>query len=183
MKKFDRIALLMFLIGLPIATVAAIIDGFIDYTSATTHADFRTSNLAACIGLIFALWMTNAVYVSVKLIFSKTFRTAALTRLTFLRERDEREVLLTGRATRNSFLLTLSILIFLFSLSILNISVYRVADSKELNGKTGTISLGLNINFLKDAADHKPKDNIAVSYFNYPGLPVSNTAIFLFLIV
>ena len=114
---------------------------------------------------------------------SEPFRDQVIARLTFMRERDEREALLTGKATRTTFLTSLAILIFLFCLSCFQVSIYRVPPERAVDGKTGIISLGLGFNLLEHTKQDSPK-NIAEKkdIFSYTGLPVSSTTVILILI-
>lgn len=183
MNKSDSVLLKVFTCGLPLIGLLAV------YTygynaEMVSHAAPVFNLLNSCAGLVFAVWITLSVYLSIRLMVSESFREQVLVRLTFMRERDEREVMLTGKATRTAFLTSLALLVFLFCLSCFHVSVYRVPPEKAVNGKTGMVSLGLGFDLLQ----HHPagKDNEAMQkqdIFSYTGLPVSNTSVILLLIV
>jgi hypothetical protein len=101
-----------------------------------------------------------------------------------MRERDEREALLTGKATRTTFLTSLAILIFLFCLSCFQVSIYRVPPERAVDGRTGFISLGVGFNLLEHIAQDTP-EHLAEKkdIFSYTGLPVSSTTVILILIL
>jgi hypothetical protein len=107
-----------------------------------------------------------------------------LARLTFMRERDEREALLTGRATRTTLMTSLAILIFLFCLSCFQVSFFKLPPETAPDGKTRGFSLGLKFCLLKDF-EARRGDTALRQYdvFSYDGLPVSSSAIILLLIV
>ncbi len=183
MKKFDSILLKVFLYGLP-ALAALAIFAYLYSTGAVNHDNGYAKFMNSIAGFVFAVWMTLAIYLSVRLMFSGSFREQVITRITFLRERDEREVILTGKAMKATFLTSLAILIFLFCLSCFQVSIYRVPQDKAVDGKTGFITLGLSFSLLQhekqDIAENTiPKEHI----FTYRGLPISSETIILILIL
>jgi hypothetical protein len=135
-------------------------------------------------GLVFALWMALSLYLSARLMISGPFRDQVIARLTFIRERDEREAILTGKAARTTFLTSLAILIFLFCLSCFQVSIYRLPPERAVDGKTGIVSLGLGFNLLEHSKQDRPREIIEKkNIFSYTGLPVSSTTVILMLIV
>lgn len=183
MKKIDKIVLKIFLYGLPVAIGLAIFSSCFDHRTIIEKPEF-IQTLYNFSGLIFGIWMTFSIYLSLRLVFSRSFRAEILPKLTFFWERDERELQLSGRATRNSFLITLAILICFLCLSVFSVSIYRTSPENAVNGKTGTISLGFSLSLTpKSNISTDSKDKVAIDYFTYSGLPVTNTAIILFLIL
>jgi len=180
MKRLDSTLLKVFGYGLPGVIVFAVFSYF--YRSGFFEAaSGRLGLLNALSGLVLALWMTLSLYLSVKLIVSGTFRDQVIARLTFIRERDEREAILTGKAARTTFLTSLALLIFLFCLSCFHVSIYQVPPEMAVDGKTGTVSLGLAFDIL---GNHRKEAMAgARDIFSYSGLPVSSTVVILFLIV
>ncbi|HRY30462.1 MAG TPA: hypothetical protein P5079_10560 [Elusimicrobiota bacterium] len=132
-------------------------------------------------GFVFASWMLMTMYLSLKLIFSGSFRDAVLSRITFLKERDEREKLFSGQAAKTTFMLTLAVLFFLLSLSCFEVSVYRVPPEKAINGKTGVLTLGVRLELLKDRSAPAP-ETFRRDIFSHTDLPISSTALILLLI-
>ena len=183
MKRLDSMLLKSFLYGLP----AVIVFAAFSYSyslGVINHANVYLNFLNSFAGLVFALWMTLSLYLSVRLMVSEPFRDQVLARLTFIRERDEREAILTGKATRTTFLTSLAILIFLFCLSCIQVSIYRLPPERAVDGKTGIISLGLGFNLLDHSKQDRPRDTIEKKdIFSYTGLPVSSTTVILMLIV
>ena len=136
--------------------------GFVDRGAAGTGL------LNASSGFVFALWMVLALYLSVRLILSGPFRDQVMARITFIRERDEREALLTGKATRTTFLMTIALLIFLFVLSCFQVSVYRVPPDKAVDGKTGMITLGLGFSLLEQGSQSVRKSRRKAGHLHLP---------------
>jgi hypothetical protein len=185
MKKFDSTLLKIFLCGLP-AIVAFAAFSYCYSSGIVNHTNAYLRLLNGLAGLVIAIWMTLSLYLSVRLMFSGPFRDLVIARLTFMRERDEREVILTGKATRTTFLTTLAILIFLFCLSCFHVSIYKVPQERAVDGKTGMVSLGLGFSLLEHPKQDKPKLEDIIKkkdIFTYSGLPVSSTSVILILIV
>ncbi len=179
MKKYDRIIVKLFLFTLPLAMLL----GFIitqmnmnDFAPGSGRDWFNSFS-----GLVFAIWMLQTLYISARLILSNSFRDSILPRLAFFKERDEREALITGQAARHSFLTTLALLIFFLCLSLFQVAVYKLPPEQAVAGKTGTLTLGVNMDLLAQgqSAAHS---SAGVDYFRYSGLPLSNTGIILMLI-
>jgi hypothetical protein len=183
MKRFDSMLLKVFLYGLPGVLVLAVFSYF--YSSGVVnHAYVYFRLLNSFAGLVFAVWMMGSLYLSVRLMVSGPFRDQVIAKLTFIRERDEREALLTGKATRTTFLTSIAILILLFCLSCFQVSIYRVPPERAVDGKTGIVSLGVGFSLLERSKQVRPEDTIQKKdIFSYRGLPVSSTTVILMLIV
>lgn len=177
MKKSDALLLKIFLYGLPAVVALAVL--FHAYEPEIAGRGASLKLLYNFSGLIFAVWMMLTIYLSVRLMISEPFRDTVLSKLTFLKERDEREVILTGKATKTVFLTSLAVLIFLLFLSCFQVSIYRVPPEKAVDGKTGFVSLGVGFDLLEKSKVTRQERNI----FSYTGLPVSNTALILGLII
>ena len=80
------------------------------------------------------------------------------------------------------FLTTLAILIFLLCLSMFQVAVYKLPPEQAINGKTGSISLGVYFTPVSTPSIGTDSDS-KLDYFRYNGLPLSNSAITLFLII
>ncbi|PKN33764.1 MAG: hypothetical protein CVU61_11640 [Deltaproteobacteria bacterium HGW-Deltaproteobacteria-19] len=183
MKRFDLILLKIFLYGLPVVIVLAVF-GYCYSQGIVDRANGIVSLMNSVTGLLFAAWMAITLYLSFRLTISESLRDQVIAKITFMRERDEREAILTGKATKTTFLITLAILILLFSLSCIQVSIYRVPQDQAVDGKTGMISLGLGFNlFEQEKQDQASKEMQRENIFLYKGLPVSSEAILLMLIV
>lgn len=182
MKKFDPIFLKIFLFGFPVVAMFAIFSYFYSMGIVNQTAGYAKviNNLA---GLVFAMWMALSLYLCVRLMVSGLFRDQVIAKITFIRERDEREAILTGKATKTTFLTTLALLILLFCLSCFQVSVYRVPMENAVDGKTGIVSLGVGLNFIEHGKQAQPADAIPrKDIFSYQGLPISSTTVVIMLI-
>ena len=183
MKRLDGILLKVFLYGLPLVVVSAVF--CYSYKAGSFNqaaANLKLLNNFA--GLILGLWMLLSIYLCVRLLVSGSFRNKVLAKITFIREGDEREVMLTGKATKTTFLTSLAILIFLFCFSCFQVSLYEVPPGKAVDGKTRMLTLGLGFKLLESpqpAAADKALQKTDI--FSYTGLPLSSTAVILLLII
>jgi hypothetical protein len=169
MNKLDYVLGKIFMFAIPIVILMAVMGNF-------------CKNNFIC-GFLFALWILLAVYLSIRLIIAESFRDAVLVKLTFIKERDEREVLLTGKAVKTTFLTSLAVLLLLFCLSCFQISVYRTSPEKAINGKTGVVSLGFNLSLFPVSAEPADNSVIQKNIFSYTQLPISATAVILLMIL
>lgn len=183
MKRYDSILLRVFLYGLPVVAVLAFLADRYDWMRADQTAGYANL-LNGAFGIMLAFWMGLALYLCVRLVVSESFREKVLVRLTFIRERDEREALLTGRATKAAFLMSLAVLIFLLCLSCLQVSVYRVPADQAIHGKTGMVTLGWGFSLRADSGGQIRKAPVQrQDIFTYTGLPLSSSAVILLLIL
>jgi len=181
MKKFDSLLLKVFLYGLPVFVFLAVYTHF--FTAGTLERDAPQAGFLSSgfFGFAVAMWLALAVYLSIRLLVSGPFREQVIAKITVIRDRDEREAHLTGKAARATLLTTLAFLVLLFCLNSIQVAVYRVPPEKAVGGKTGMVTLGVGFDLLKDGTAERP-DNIARQYvFNYKGLPLSSSAIILIL--
>lgn len=183
MKRLDPILLKFFLYGLP-AFVAFAVFAYLYRLYVIDHAFIYFRLLNSLAGIVIAVWMSLSLFLSIRLMVSEPFRDLVLVKLTFMRERDEREALLTGKATRTTFMTSLAILVFLLSLSCFQVSIYQVPTERAVDGKTGMVSLDIVFNLLEHTKNDHLKEIIEKeNIFSYTGLPISSTMVILILIV
>jgi hypothetical protein len=183
MKRCDSILLKIFLCLLPLAAALAAFSHFYGL-GVIGHGNDYSRFLNVFAGLVFASSMILSVYLSLRLIISGTFRDQVLAKITFIRERDEREAMLTGKAAKTAFLTSLAFLILLFCLSCFRVSIYRVPPEKAVNGKTGFVTLGVGYSLLESDKQHRSEAMAQrKDIFSYQGLPVSSATIILLLII
>lgn len=183
MKRFDTVVLKVFLYGLPVGVLLAVF-GYCYSQGLLDRNNSFVGLVNALSGLFIAAWMVISLYLCFRLMVSEALRDQVISRITFMRERDEREAILTGRATRTTFLITLAMLFFLFFISCVQVSVYRVPPEQAVDGKTGMISLGVGFHLLEqDGKDRGTGMLRRENIFLYNGLPISSEALILLLIV
>jgi|GEM_PF-492963 len=90
------------------------------------------------------LWLAVFIYFIFLLLLSPSLRDQFLAKLIGIKERDERESQIIGRAGRFSFLFTLALLVFFLFFSTINISVTRLPAEKAVDGKRHSLSIGMS---------------------------------------
>jgi len=75
-------------------------------------------------GWAMGAWFVSGLYLCACFIFSEDFRERLLTRVAGFQERDEREELVTGRAARSVFLVTLGVLVAGGLLGMLRVNIF-----------------------------------------------------------
>lgn len=179
MKKWDMVLLKGFLYGLPVVVGYAVFAYCVDWRTVGRSNEYLKS-LYDFGGLVLGLWMMISIALSVQMVVSKEFRDSVLVKLTLIKERDERETFLTGRAAKEVFLTSIAILIFLFCLSCFEVSLYRLPPDQAVDGKARVISLGVKFE-LFDQATLKNGDGSLQkeSIIAYSGLPFSHSSVIL----
>ncbi len=180
MKKTDSIILKIFLYGLPVVIVLAMLQ--------FPFRNFKLADYAPVLhgasGFVFMTWLLLSIYLSVRLITSEALREKVLARLTLRKERDEREEQMSGKATRSAFLATTAILITLFFFSCLQVSAYRVEPQYAVGGKTGFLTIGFGLYIKETSKCNKDKEAEGRKYIiSYNGLPVSSSVVLLVIIL
>lgn len=130
---------------------------------------------------VLILWFVALFVFVTMLAASQTVREATLKRLANVRDRDEREEQITGRAARSSYLSTIGLLVFLIFISgfTLNLTKHRPTPESPIESK---LSLGLKFSLLD-----KPEAPAAAAggdtVFETRDIPLSKTAILLIVLV
>ncbi len=135
---------------------------------------FGTSAWDSVIVILIGLWGVSVAYVASRFIVNGSFRERALRKISGIRERDEREELLVGRASKAYVLFNFAVLLILLFASTFH---YRV--TREGTNSLYTVTIG-HFDFSQPAqisASQEAGREIR-EYTN----PVSNTALILFLL-
>lgn len=121
------------------------------------------------------LWFATLISFLILLVVLPDARERTLKRLANLKERDEREEYITGKASRAAYISTLSLMIFLLFISIFSLNITRVPESEAIDGKTKKLSIGLQFN-LTDSPRTQTNQTGQV-LFESKDIPLSKTAI------
>ncbi|WP_346355593.1 hypothetical protein [Azotosporobacter soli] len=178
MKRFDRWTLKGFLYTLPLVIVYGIALLIFELeaaakTNATAEFFYDLS------GVVIGMMMLMALYLAARLLFSAAFREMVLMKLTFVPERDEREVQLSASAAKRTLLSTLALLLLLLCLSCFQIEVAPLPPEQMTNGQTKQLSLGINFQLLNNG----PQKESGLSFISYTGLPLSASALIVGLLI
>lgn len=172
MKTGDLALLKGFLYGLPLVVVYAIFAYSVEWQ--TVGMDHGLRILYDIGGLLLAVWMLISILISVRLVVSAQFREMALAKLTLIKERDERESFLTGRAAKETMLTSMAILILLFCLSCFQVSLQNIPPEQVVDGKTRSLSLGVKLELFDNATTRNGNESL---------LPLSSSSLLLGLLV
>jgi len=181
MTKITRYIQNYLLFGLPLVLICMGWGTYQTEREILTQSSFLVRALWELLSWNLIVWFLVLILFLILLVVSVKMREKTLTRLANLKERDEREEFITGKASRAAYISTLSLLIFLLFLSIFSVSIYRVPESQAINGKRGTVSIGLKFNLLDQRGPEVgPAGEVL---FASSDLPLSKSAILLTLII
>lgn len=128
----------------------------------------------------FMLWFIVLFLFLVCLIIAPTVREKTLTRLANLKERDEREEHITGKAARSAYISTLSVMILCLFLSMFNVSLYKLPKNNTINAYRYRLSMDFHYHFFNKVDNAKIPGEIAV--FDLKDIfPSTSTIIFILL--
>lgn len=155
MKAINRIVVYYFVIALPLLAAAWVIfPAFTRTEKAVGSAFFEWGNAAT--GYLFSLWVVTALYVAVAVIVSPRFREHLLKLIARIKERDEREAMIVGRASRNVFLLNVALIVCLLIFNLVTVHVSRLPEGQTIAGKERNLFIGLNLSPVEGTACASP---------------------------
>jgi hypothetical protein len=129
------------------------------------------------------LWFAVLVLFLISLVTISNVREKTLRRLANLRERDEREQYITGKAARAAYISTLSFLILFLFLSMVSLRVSEVPNNQVVNGHHKQVNIGIHFNFLEKEAgkmlNQTPEEKVL---FDSNQMKPSTSTILLFLL-
>jgi hypothetical protein len=181
MKKLDGWMLTIFSYGFPIIVCIVLLMSFQDPEEfSRTHAVINS-----VIGYLLMGWLACSLYIGIRLVSSEDFRERTLTKLAMMKEDDEREEVLTGKATRTVFLANLGILLFALLLSVVTIKLEKIPPEKVVK-EEHVISIGLSFGNATRSAPAivdgvaKVDKNVLIVY---RGFSISMSALIIFAIL
>lgn len=181
MTKFIRCIQNYLLYSLPLVLICMAWGTFHPESEILKGASLFTKALWEILSWNLMLWFAVLVLFLILLVIIPDVRERTLIRLANIKERDEREQYITGKASRTAFISTLSLLILLLFFSIFSLNIYKVPESKAINGKRGTVAIGLQFNLLEKA--RVETNSAGQVLFESKDIPFSKSAILLGLII
>lgn len=127
------------------------------------------------------LWFALLLVALLFLVFHSDFRHMTLRRVANLKEEDEREEEITGRAAKSSYVATMGVLIFLLFLSIFQFNVQKLAPEKAVDGKTKTINIGMKFNLFEESVKQEKEDEDII--VQSTDVPLTKTGILILLLL
>jgi hypothetical protein len=173
MKKLDGWILATFAYGFPLIAIIVFFMGSRNPGEfARTHETLNSIK-----GSLLAVWLTCSFYIGVRLVVSEGFREETLTKLVMMRENDEREEILTGKATRAVFLSNLGILLFALLLSAVTVRLEQIPPEKRVDGKGHVLAVGLTIGSPvsnSPESGKNPSDSQGTLLIDHQGISISS---------
>lgn len=127
------------------------------------------------------LWFAMVMYILFVLLVSPAFRTAFLSKLGRIKERDEREEHITGKAAVKTFYSTLAVLLVFLFFSIVTITVTKVSPERAFNGKQHNLTIGMSFSFYE--TDRETTADTGVTIIASSRLPLSKEMVIVMLLL
>jgi hypothetical protein len=178
MNLFKKIVIGFVFYTFPLALVGFVIIGVYERTMMPTLA------APYLVTLIYSLmWTLVTFFLTVSMFFSKNIRNDVLSKLSGIKERDEREVQIVGRAMKSTYLSTMTILLFLLSISLFNIQFEKKSvDSVKPGELRHSLSVGMGFVIFDHSAFVTEKEGCD-KFLKISGVPVSSSTLIIFLIL
>lgn len=116
------------------------------------------------------LWFAVLTFFLVLIVVVPKAREHTLRRLANVKERDEREEFITGKAARVTYIATLSLMIFLFFCSVFSVSLVKFPENKTINGKHYALNFSLGYGIFEDSNMKKSEEKNRVFDSKYYSL-------------
>lgn len=100
------------------------------------------------------LWFTLLILFLVVLVFVQPVREKTLRRLANMKDRDEREQYITGKASRAAYISTLSLVIFFLFFSLFTFNITKLPPDQNAGH---SLRAGIGIHFSLLNSDSKPQ--------------------------
>jgi hypothetical protein len=131
-----------------------------------------------------AFWTLTSLILTISMFFSKNNRDAFLKKLSGIKERDEREVQIVGKALKSSYLTTMTILLFLLLISLFNVRVFKKSVHNVEQGQPrGAVILSIGFKVLNSEAAIVTQKEGYDLYFDLNVIPISPSTLILLLML
>ena len=148
MNKLIRFIQLYLLIGLPFVIACMIWSNARTENEVLQSAGFFAKASWEILSWNLMLWFAVLIIFLVILVVVPSARENTLRYLANLKERDEREEYITGKAARAAYISTLSLIIFFLFFSVFSLSVFFMPKD-QLHKKRITVAIHVGINLLE----------------------------------
>lgn len=180
MNKFVRFIQNYLLVGFPFVIACMVWE--------TLHPEIALTNINSIpekilwngLGINLMCWFAMLIVFLVILVVVPSIREKTLRRLANLKERDEREQYITGKASRAAYISTLSLMIFFLFMSVLSVSIEKLPNDQASEGHRLTANIGLHFNLLNDYEANKNPE-VKVLFDSRNITPSSSAIIFILL--
>jgi hypothetical protein len=178
MNLFKKIVIGFVFYTFPLAIVGFLIIGLYENSIVLYIAP-----LYLCSLVLAALWTLITFLLTIAMFFSKRLRNDVLSKLSGIKEHDEREVQIVGKALKSTYLSTMTILLFLLIISLFNIYIEKKSvDSVEPGQLRNSVSIHLGLDIIDHNAVITQKESCD-EYFEINDLPISSSALIIILML
>lgn len=173
MNKLTRYIQSYLIIGFPFVLTAMIWDNSIE-------GNRFVGIIQGLLSWQLMLWFSVLIVFLILLVIIPNARELTLRRLANIKERDEREEYITGKASRVTYISMLSILILLFFSSIFSVNVKKLSDNQTFHGKRWIASISLGFHLFDDRKRKSTEEGLIL--FDSKNMSLSKSSILLILI-
>ena len=178
MKIFKNIIIGYVFYASPLALIGFLVIGITEYKMSPIHPFTDMLLMGHAV-----FWTLISFLLTISLFFSKTNREFILKKLSGMKERDEREVLIVGKALKASYLTTMTILFFLLFISLFDIRAHtKSADNDEPYQPPELIYIHIGFEFIDSNAIITQKEGYD-EYFEINDLPISSSTLIIILLL
>jgi len=181
MNRFIRYLQNYLMIGLPFVVICIVWGslGANNMEKALNYSPF-TKMIWSGFGYNIMLWFTLLIVYLFALVLIPSVREKTLRRLANMKERDEREQYITGKASRAAYISTLSILILFLFISLFSFNVIKTPADKA--GHHYRASIGMHYTMLNSSVAPSPAKNAEEILFDTNQYTLSSSSILLILL-
>lgn len=182
MNLFKKIVIGFVFYTFPLAIVGFLFIGLYE-NSIIPHIKPYITGLYAITLVHAVFWTLIVLLLTIAMFFSKRLRNDVLSKLSGMKERDEREVQIVGKALKSTYLSTMTILLFLLIISLFNIYIEKKSvDSVEPGQLRNSVSIHLGFDIIDHHAFIREKEGYE-EYFEINDLPISSSTLIIILML
>jgi uncharacterized membrane protein YeaQ/YmgE (transglycosylase-associated protein family) len=135
------------------------------------------------VGAQIAIWVLTSLPLTISMFFSRSIRDSILVKLTGIKERDEREIQIVGKALRTSYLTSMTILLFLLFISLFQVEISKKSAYNVEEGQhRGVAAVGMKFNLIDSDALIMQKDGYDF-FYAYTNIPLSTSSLIIILLL
>lgn len=182
MNKIIRIMQTYLIVGLPFVILCMVWSTLHPQNEFLAHATLVPKILWHALAFNLMFWFLVLVLFLILLVAVPSVREKTLLRLANIKERDEREAYITGKAARITYLSTLSLMILLLFFSIFSLTIYVTPQNNNANDHRKHLTVGMGVHFsLLNESQIKKTSNEKI-LFESKSISLSTPAVILILL-
>ena len=126
------------------------------------------------IGWVTIVWVLLLIYLMFALAFQDQLRNRFVRWIAGIKENDERESFIAGKASKKTFIFMTGFIVLLIFLSIIRIDIYQNKTLNSVGKKNGEVRLGMGVKFIQSHNDDESKNDNDKTYFiHYKEFPLA----------